>query len=134
MYEESVDTILGIFKRAGLPAGPQRRGKTSLKDPLRPAYFVPETMKADNLFKEMQKEKVHIAVVVDEYGGTEGNQPPWEDLLGGDCGQHLRRVRQGRAAGGWALGENQWRIAGSTPISTLVDDLELPPPAGKRRL
>lgn len=37
-------------------------------------------MKADNLFKEMQKEKVHIAVVVDEYGGTEGIIT-MEDLL-----------------------------------------------------
>ena len=39
---------------------------------LRPAYFVPETVRADVLFRDMQSKKIHMAVVVDEYGGTEG--------------------------------------------------------------
>ena len=72
VYEESVDTILGILNVRDYLLDRNAGKKTSLKDLLRPAHFVPETMKADNLFKEMQKEKVHIAVVVDEYGGTEG--------------------------------------------------------------
>jgi CBS domain containing-hemolysin-like protein len=39
---------------------------------LRPAQFVPESKKIDELLRDMQKEKVHIAIVVDEYGGTSG--------------------------------------------------------------
>ena len=39
---------------------------------LRPAHFVPETKKADELLREMQRDKIHLAVVVDEYGGTAG--------------------------------------------------------------
>lgn len=80
VYEESVDTILGILNVRDYLLDRNAGKNTALKDLLRPAYFVPETMKADNLFKEMQKEKVHIAVVVDEYGGTEGIIT-MEDLL-----------------------------------------------------
>jgi CBS domain containing-hemolysin-like protein len=39
---------------------------------LRPAHYVPETKKADDLLREMQRDKVHLAIVVDEYGGTAG--------------------------------------------------------------
>jgi CBS domain containing-hemolysin-like protein len=39
---------------------------------LRPPYYVPENKKIDDLLKEFQKEKVHMAIVVDEYGGTSG--------------------------------------------------------------
>ena len=123
VYEESVDTILGILNVRDYLLDRNAGKKTSLKDLLRPAYFVPETMKADNLFKEMQKEKVHIAVVVDEYGGTEGIIT-MEDLLEeivGNIYDEFDKAEQPE-------GENQWRIAGSTPISTLVDDLELPRP------
>ena len=80
VYEESVDTILGILNVRDYLLDRNAGKNTALKDLLRPAYFVPETMKADNLFKEMQKEKVHIAVVVDEYGGTAG-LVTMEDLL-----------------------------------------------------
>ena len=88
---------------------------------------MPETIKADNLFKEMQKEKVHIAVVVDEYGGTEGIIT-MEDLLEEIVGNIYDEFDQPEQPEIVPLSENQWRIAGSTPISTLVDDLELPLP------
>src|SRR5581483_7041047 len=39
---------------------------------LRPAYFIPESKKTDELLRELQKQKVHIAIVADEYGGTAG--------------------------------------------------------------
>ena len=43
-----------------------------LRDLLRPAYFVPESKKIDELLREMQSRRVHMAIVVDEYGGTAG--------------------------------------------------------------
>lgn len=127
VYEESVDTILGILNVRDYLLDRNAGKNTALKDLLRPAYFVPETMKADNLFKEMQKEKVHIAVVVDEYGGTEGIIT-MEDLLEEIVGNIYDEFDKAEQPEIVPLGENQWRIAGSTPISTLVDDLELPLP------
>ena len=88
---------------------------------------MPETIKADNLFKEMQKEKIHIAIVVDEYGGTEGIIT-MEDLLEEIVGNIYDEFDKAEQPEIQPLGENQWRIAGSVPISTLVDDLELPLP------
>jgi putative hemolysin len=73
VYEGSADNIIGIlyvkdvFRRIA-------RGdrQLELRQFLRPAVFVPETKKVDELLREMQKGKVHIAIVVDEYGGTAG--------------------------------------------------------------
>ena len=128
VYEENVDSILGILNVRDYLLDRNSGKKTPLKSLLRSAYFVPETIKADNLFKEMQKEKVHIAVVVDEYGGTEGiitMEDLLEEIVGNIYDEVSTRPSSRRLC---PLGENQWRIAGSTPISTLVDDLELPLP------
>jgi putative hemolysin len=73
VYEGSADNIIGIlyvkdvFRRIA-------RGdrELELRQFLRPAVFVPETKKVDELLREMQRGKVHIAIVVDEYGGTAG--------------------------------------------------------------
>jgi CBS domain containing-hemolysin-like protein len=73
VYEGSADNIVGIlyvkdvFRR--IARGDRR---FVLREFLRPAVFVPETKKVDALLREMQRNKVHIAIVVDEYGGTAG--------------------------------------------------------------
>jgi CBS domain containing-hemolysin-like protein len=73
VFEESVDNIVGILYAKDLLAY-LRDGKTAvpLRDILRPAHFVPESKKADELLQELQQSRVHIAIVVDEYGGTAG--------------------------------------------------------------
>ena len=73
VYQDSTDNVIGIlyvkdvFRRIA-------RGdrQLELRQFLRPAMFVPETKKVDELLRQMQKDKVHIAIVVDEYGGTAG--------------------------------------------------------------
>ena len=127
VYEESVDTILGILNARDYLLDRNTGKHTPLKDLLRPAHFVPETIKADNLFKEMQKEKIHIAVVVDESGGTEGIIT-MEDLLEEIVGNIYDEFDKAEQPEILPLGENVWRVAGSAPISSLVDDLELPLP------
>ena len=80
VYEEDVDNILGILtSRDYLLNDCYKRGRT-LRELIRPAYFVPESLRADLLFSEMQKRKQHMAIVVDEYGGTSG-LVTMEDLL-----------------------------------------------------
>ena len=127
VYEESVDTILGILNARDFLLDRNSGKNAPLKNLLRSAHFVPETIKADNLFKEMQKEKIHIAIVVDEYGGTEGIIT-MEDLLEEIVGNIYDEFDKAEQPEIQPLGENQWRIAGSVPISSLVDDLELPLP------
>lgn len=73
VYEGSIDNVVGILYvrdllrswRAGQMAAP-------LRGLLRPACFVPETKKANELLAELQQKRIHLAVVVDEYGGTAG--------------------------------------------------------------
>ncbi len=73
VYEESVDNILGVLYAKDL-LRIWREGDTSglLRNLLRAAYFVPEAKKVDELLAEMQSQRVHMAMVVDEYGGIAG--------------------------------------------------------------
>jgi magnesium and cobalt exporter, CNNM family len=105
MYRESIDDIVGILYAKDLLA--QRfslRPGSALRELARPALFVPEVMRARQLVRELQARKVHLAVVVDEYGGTAG-VVTLEDLLEEMVGEFtdefdrpvrvFRRVRKG---------------------------------------
>ena len=73
VYDGSIDHIVGtIHVKDLLKYLDKPEEKFSLKSLLRPPYFVPESKKTAELFREMQKQKNHIAVVLDEYGGTAG--------------------------------------------------------------
>jgi putative hemolysin len=81
VYHETIDQIVGILYAKDLLRG-LRADQDSLQvqDLLRAPHFVPETMKVDALLKDLQTRKVHLAIVVDEYGGTAG-LATIEDLL-----------------------------------------------------
>ena len=74
VYEESIDEVVGIlYAKDLLPF--LRQGsepRPALRSLLRPPVFVPESMTIDDLLHEFQRRKVHIAIVLDEYGGTAG--------------------------------------------------------------
>ena len=73
LYHETIDRIVGVlYVKDLLPALRASEHHLSLTDLLRPPYFVPETMKVDALLKDLQTRKVHLAIAVDEYGGTAG--------------------------------------------------------------
>ncbi len=73
VYEGTVDNVVGITYAKDLLAAPSRdRLSVSFEDLIRPAYYVPETMKLDDLLRELRNRKTHMAIVVDEYGGTAG--------------------------------------------------------------
>jgi putative hemolysin len=73
VYKDTVDNVQGLLYAKDL-LGIWREGKqnVSLIEHLRPAYFVPEAKKVDELLAELQAERVHMAIVVDEYGGVAG--------------------------------------------------------------
>ncbi len=73
VYEDTVDNTLGLlYAKDLLRAGRQGEKFTDLRALLRPAYFVPESKKLDGLLAEMQTKRIHMAIVVDEYGGVAG--------------------------------------------------------------
>jgi putative hemolysin len=81
LYKESIDHIVGILYAKDLlriiaAGGPRPR----LRDIMRPALFVPESQAVDDLLNELQRRRVHMAIVLDEYGGTAG-LVTIEDLL-----------------------------------------------------
>jgi CBS domain containing-hemolysin-like protein len=81
VYEGSIDHISGVlYAKDLLPLLRDGRRSMPLHSIVRPAYFVPETMKVDDLMRALQSRKVHMAIIVDEYGGTAG-LVTIEDLL-----------------------------------------------------
>ncbi len=75
VYEDSIDNVLGLLNAKDILTLLKNRDdlrSQQIRDLIRPTYFVPETKRADVLLKEMQAKNVHLAIVVDEYGGTSG--------------------------------------------------------------
>ncbi len=72
VYKESVDHIQGILYIKDLLPFLDESEKFNWQKLLRPGFFVPETKKLDSLLKDFQSKRVHMALVVDEYGGTSG--------------------------------------------------------------
>lgn len=72
-YQENIDNIVGIvYVKDFLPFIQGRHENFHLNSFLRDAYFIPETKRVQELLKDFQEKKIHIAIAVDEYGGTSG--------------------------------------------------------------
>ena len=73
VYEDTIDNIIGVLYVKDI-LSVIKNGKTDVpvKNFVRPGYFVPETKPIDEIFKELQANKMQMAIVVDEYGGTAG--------------------------------------------------------------
>ena len=81
VYSETIDNILGVVHSRDLLPFLSRTGNyPSLESIIRPAFFIPESKRLDDLLREFQERHVQIAMVVDEYGGIEG-LVTFEDLL-----------------------------------------------------
>lgn len=83
VYEQDKDDIVGILyckDLLGLPSDVAERRGWNLRSLLRKPYFIPETKRASELFREFRFNRIHLAIVVDEYGGVAG-LVTMEDLL-----------------------------------------------------
>ena len=72
VYQDSIDNIRGILYIKDLLPHLAKPANFRWQSLIRPPYFVPETKKIDDLLRDFQENKVHIAIVVDEFGGTSG--------------------------------------------------------------
>jgi CBS domain containing-hemolysin-like protein len=73
VYNETIDNLRGLlYAKDLLRIWQEEKQLNSIEEILRPAYYVPETKKVDELLEEMQAHRIHMGIVVDEYGGVAG--------------------------------------------------------------
>ena len=129
VYGEDLDDVLGTITTRDYLLALSTGGKKTLREILRPAYFVPESVRTDVLFRDMQMKKTHIAIVVDEYGGTSG-LITMEDLLEEIVGNIYDEYDKPLPQEIQKIGEHQYRIAGGAMIEVINDALNLHLPTG----
>ena len=127
VYEEDADDVIGILNTRTYLLNAREAQPKPLRELLTPAYFVPESVRTDALFRDMQAKKIHMAIVVDEYGGTSGIIT-MEDLLEEIVGNIYDEFDPQDEQEIVPLGENLWRIAGSADLEEVAEALgvELP--------
>jgi len=124
VYDEDIDDIIGVVNTRDYLLNLQAEHPKNLRQLMRPAFFVPESVRTDDLFRNMQDEKIHFAVVVDEYGGTSGIVT-LEDLLEEIVGNIYDESDPIEVSDIEQLEENLWRVAGSVELEALAEALEL---------
>ncbi len=118
LCQEDADDVIGILSTRDYLLNLNRAAPKELKELVRPAYFVPESVRADLLFRDMQSKKVHMAIVVDEYGGTSG-LITLEDLLEEIVGNIYDEFDPQEESEILPLGENLWRVSGAADLELL---------------
>lgn len=124
--EETADNIVGILNAKDYFRLEKKDRKSVMEGAVHPAYFVPETIKADVLFRKMKENRNPLAIVLDEYGGVEGIVTLYdliEELVGElneDAGEpdspepFIERIA-----------DNTWKISGNVPLKDLEDETGL---------
>lgn len=124
---ESVDDVIGIVKATDfykLLRNSENDENIDISSIIRNPYLVPETIKADDLFRQMQKSKNHFAIVLDEYGGLAGIIT-MSDLLEeivGDLDNDAESVEEEEIV---RIDNNTWKILGSTDIENVSKELNI---------
>ena len=124
VYDEDPDDIIGILNVREYLLNTQRPQPKALRELLREPYFVPETVRTDALFRDMQERKVHMSIVVDEYGGTAG-LVTMEDLLEEIVGNIYDEFDPADEQEIIPLDENRWKVAGGVELEELEETLGL---------
>jgi CBS domain containing-hemolysin-like protein len=123
-YEDSIDDVVGlVFLKDLVARSSAGGGSEPVRQSLRPAQFVPESKRVAELLREMQTEKFHMAIVVDEYGGTAG-LVTMEDLLEEIVGEITDEYDVDEPTVE-RLPNGSWRVPGRTPIDEVNELLEV---------
>lgn len=128
VYQDSIDNVIGILYAKDLlqvlrEKGREAANQIKLSDIVRPAAFTPESKKVDELLEEMQKRRIHMSIVIDEYGGTAG-LVTIEDILEEIVGEIQDEYDQGEESMIQPVSEGEWLIDARTNLSNLNDLLE----------
>ncbi len=129
VFEESIDNIIGlVFDKDLLSALAEGRTTVPLEEIVRPTHYFPETKPVSELLREMQVGKFHLAVLLDEYGGTAGIvtlEDLIEELVGDIVDEYDQEVPEFQAVEGGG-----YLVDGSLSIDELGDLLEVELPEG----
>lgn len=126
VYDEDMDDIIGVLYLRDYFVNLREKKPKPVREIIRPPYFVPDSVKADVLFKEMQSRQIHLAVVVDEYGGFNGIIT-MEDLLEeivGNIYDEFDPVENDMEQ----LEDGVWRMRGSVGLDAISELFEIPLP------
>ena len=125
VYEEEIDNVIGILNTRKFLMSLCSDTPKTVRDLIFEPYFVPESVRADVLFRDMQAKKSHMAVVLDEYGGTAG-LITMEDLLEQIVGniydetdEVIEEVDMEK------LSDNLWRIQGTAMLVAVEEELDV---------
>lgn len=118
VYKEDLDDILGILNARRFLMDRHQEIDTPIEDLIKPAYFVPEMVHADVLFRDMQQKKHSFAVLVDEYGGMSGIVT-MEDLLEEIVGNIYDEFDKAPESDVEKIGEDSYRVKGNVSLDDL---------------
>jgi len=124
IFHDTIDNAVGILYLKDL-LGPVAEGRSAapVVDLARAVYYVPESKRLDELFREMQRRKVHVAIVVDEYGGTSGLvtiEDLLEEIVGPIADEHDVEERLVEV-----VNDQVALVVGRTPIEEVNETLHL---------
>ena len=122
--DESPDNVVGILNAKDYFRLPEKTKDTILEAAVRPAWFVPETLKADVLFRNMKKERAALAVVLDEYGGMVGivTMNDLIEELVGDLGEDTPE-KEAAEPHLEQTGDATWQVFGNVELSDIEEAL-----------
>lgn len=124
VYDESRDDIIGTLNARTFLLNMAMGSPRTVREMLHEAYFVPETVQADQLFRNMQMKKVHMAVVLDEYGGMSG-VVTMEDLLEEIVGNIYDEFDPQAEAEIVKVSDDTWRISGAAALEDVAEALDV---------
>lgn len=128
VYEENIDNIVGVLFIKDLLAYAYTKKEVKIKKIMRPVYFVSESKPINEFFKEMQRDKQQLAIVLDEYGGTAGiitMEDIIEELVGNIFDEYDDVEKEYEK-----IDDNTFLINGSVSIFELRKILEIDIPEG----
>ena len=120
VYQSDIDTVIGFVHTKDLFALYQRDPQADMRTIVRQILTVPETIRVDMLLRQMQRERQHLAILVDEYGGTAGLVTV-TDLLEELVGEMPDEFEPAEEAWAIELGDACWSVDGRVPLSDLEE-------------
>ncbi len=129
VYEENIDNIVGLLFVKDLLANVNKKEKVKISNLLREAYFVSENKPINELFRDLQRNKHQLAIVLDEYGGTAGlitMEDIIEELLGNIFDEYDEEEKEYEK-----IDDNTYMISGSVSIHDLRKILNVEIPEGE---